>query len=196
MAKARPIKGLDPQAPTGENARMIAKVRLDDLYSWERYVDNPYDIFELHNMRIAAKRLRYTFEVFEDVLPEASKPIHEELVKIQDELGTLHDTDVMIALLRLCLGSQGNATTVDYAQSSAKAKQRKEKSLVAPDLVADLLDPAVSPSTEERHGLELFLQNLEQLRDTQYDTFRQHWYALQARDFKHEILDLLGSRYT
>jgi hypothetical protein len=97
----------------------------------------------------------------------------------------------MIALLRLCLGSQDTATIVDYAQSSAKAQQRKEKSLVAPELVADLLDPAVSPSTEERYGLELFLQHQEQLRDTQYDTFRQHWYALQARDFRREILEIL-----
>jgi CHAD domain-containing protein len=191
MAKARPIKGLDPQAPTGKNARMIAKVRLEDVYSWESYVDNPYHIRELHNMRIAAKRLRYTLEVFEDVLPIACKPIHEELVKIQDELGTLHDTDVMIALLRLCLGSQDTSTIVDYAQSSAKAQQGKEKSLVAPELVADLLDPAVSPSTEERYGLELFLQTQEQLRETQYDTFRQHWYALQARDFRRDILEIL-----
>lgn len=191
MARARPIKGLDSQAPTGVNARIIAKVRLEDLYSWESYVDNPYNIRELHNMRIAAKRLRYTFEVFEDVLPNQSKPIVEELVKIQDELGILHDTDVMIALLRLCLGSQDTASIVDYAQSSANVQQRKEKSLVAPELVADLLDPAVAPTTGERFGLELFLQHQEQLRATQYDTFRQHWYALQARDFRREIMELL-----
>ncbi len=191
MARARPIKGLDSQAPTGMNARIIAKVRLEDLYSWESYVDNPYHIRELHNMRIAAKRLRYTFEVFEDVLPDQSKPIVEELVKIQDELGILHDTDVMIALLRLCLGSQDTASIVDYAQSSANVQQRKEKSLVAPELVADLLDPAVAPTTGERFGLELFLQHQEQLRATQYDTFRQHWYALQARDFRREIIELL-----
>lgn len=191
MAKARPITGLDPQAPTGKNARMIAKVRLEDVYSWESYVDNPYHIRELHNLRIAAKRLRYTFEVFENVLPVACKPILEELVQIQDELGALHDTDVMIALLRLCLGSQDSATLVDYAQSGAKAQQRKERSLVAPELVADLLDPAVAPSTEERYGLELFLQNQEQLREKQYAAFRQHWYALQARDFRREILEIL-----
>src|SRR5712692_8676095 len=119
MAKARPIKGLDPQAPTGKNARMIAKVRLEDLYSWESYVDNPYHILELHNMRIAAKRLRYTFEVFEDVYPVACKPIHEELVRIQDELGTLHDTDVMIALLRLCLGNKDSTIIPDNEHSGA-----------------------------------------------------------------------------
>src|SRR5215467_11008658 len=85
MAKAKPITGLDPQAPTGKNARIIAKIRLEELFSWESYVDNPYHIQELHNLRIAAKRLRYTFEVFEDVFPLASKDIVKELVQIQDE---------------------------------------------------------------------------------------------------------------
>jgi hypothetical protein len=191
MAKARPITGLDPQAPTGKNARMIAKVRLEDLYSWESYVDNPYRIRELHNLRIAAKRLRYTFEVFEDVLPVACKPIVEELVQLQDELGALHDTDVMIALLRLCLGSQDTAMVLETAQLNGNKQHPKEKSLVSPELIVDLLDPAVAPSAEERYGLEHFLQSQEQLRNEQYAAFRQHWYALQARDFKRQVLELL-----
>ena len=106
MAKAKPITGLDPHAPTGKNARIIARVRLEEMYEWDSCVDNPYNIRELHNLRIAAKRLRYTLEIFEEVLPEASKSIVKELEQIQDELGALHDSDVMIALLRLCLGTQ------------------------------------------------------------------------------------------
>ena len=191
MAKARPIPGLDPQAPTGKNARMIAKVRLEDLYSWEGYVDNPSHIVELHNLRIAAKRLRYTFEVFEDVLPEACKPLHEELVQIQDELVTLHDTDVMIALLKLCLGSHDTATVPDRAQRNGNKHHPQEQALVPPELVERLLDPANTPSTEQRSGLELFLQRQEQVREEQYAVFRQHWDALQARDFKREILELV-----
>src|SRR5712691_474793 len=110
MAKARAITGLDAQAPVAANARLIAKARLEDLYLWEQAADDPYNIVELHNMRIAAKRLRYTFEVFEDVLPVASKAVLKELVQLQEELGDFHDSDVMIALLRLCLGSHDTAT--------------------------------------------------------------------------------------
>src|SRR5947199_4776225 len=106
MAKAKPIQGLDSQAPTGENAGIIARTRLDELYSWAKYVDNPYYVRELHHLRIAAKRLRYTLEVFEDVLPAGSQAVVTELSRIQDEIGALHDSDVMSALLRLCLGSQ------------------------------------------------------------------------------------------
>ncbi len=191
MAKARPITGLNPQDPTGKNARMIAKVRLEDLYSWENFVDNPYNIAELHNMRIAAKRLRYTFEVFGDALPVACKPIHEELVQLQDELGNFHDTDVMIALLRLCLGSHDTATIPEPMHLNGNKQHAHEKSLVSPELIADLLDPTVAPSVEERYGLEHFLQNQEQLRNKQYDAFRQHWFALQARDFKRQVLEIL-----
>ncbi len=176
---------------TGKNARLIAKVRLEDLYSCESYVDHASQIRELHNMRIAAKRLRYTFEVFEDALPVACKPIVEELVQMQDELGALHDTDVMIALLRLCLASRNTATVRVTAQLNGSKHQPQEKSLVAPELVEDLLDPAVAPSAEERSGLEHFLQKQEQLRNEQYAAFRQYWSALQARDFKRDILELL-----
>ncbi len=191
MAKARPIPGLNLQAPTGKNARLIAKVRLEDLYCWESSVDNPSQIRELHNMRIAAKRLRYTFEVFEEELPVACKPLHEELVKIQDELGTLHDTDVMIALLRLCLGSHDTATVPETAQRKGNTHHPQERALVSPELVESLLDLANAPSAEERYGLEQFLQREAQVREAQYAVFRQHWYALQARDFKREVLDLL-----
>lgn len=191
MAKARPITGLDPHAPTGENARTIARTRLDDMYDWDRYVDNPYNGRELHDLRIAAKRLRYTLEVFEDVLPEASLPIVQELTQIQDELGALHDSDVIIALLRLCLGTQDSGSVYEDALSAVKNQNGKQKTLVPPELVADLLDPAHIPSADERYGLEQLLLQQEQNREKQYTTFRQHWYQLQAQNFRHQILDML-----
>lgn len=193
MAKARPITGLNPQDATGKNARMIARVRLEDLYSWEGYVDNPYNIVELHNMRIAAKRLRYTFEVFEDVLPVASKTVLKEIVQLQEELGDLHDSDVMIAMLRLCLGSHDTATQPESMHLNGNDHQAHQKSLVSEELIVDLLDPAVAPSVEERYGMEHFLLSQEQLREKRYEAFRQHWYTLQAQDFKRQVLEILES---
>jgi hypothetical protein len=32
-----------------------------------------------------------------------------------------------------------------------------------------------------------------QLREERYRVFRQHWYQLQARDFRREILDMLNA---
>ena len=193
MAKAKPITGLDPRAPTGKNARIIARVRLEEMYNWDRYVDNPYNIRELHDLRIAAKRLRYTLEIFEEVLPEASKSIVKELEQIQDELGALHDSDVMIALLRLCLGTQDSGVAYEDALVDAQKQYSKKQFILPPQLVAVLLDPASAPSAEERYGLEQMLLKQEQCRKEQYSAFRQHWYQLQARDFRREILDILDA---
>src|SRR5438067_10008051 len=126
MATAKSLTGLDPNAPTGQNARCIARIRLDEMYSWAADVDNPYEIRELHNLRIAAKRLRYTFEIFEDVLPAASRSFVVELTQLQDELGALHDTDVLITMLRLCLANQDSAAV----SQSGHLKQHAGKTLV------------------------------------------------------------------
>lgn len=187
MAKARPITGLDAQAPLARNARLIARARLDDLYQWEDYVDNPYHIRELHNLRIAAKRLRYTFEIFEDVLPEVSKSFVAELTQLQDELGKLHDSDVLIAMLRLCLANQ-DSTAVSQ---SGQLKQHAGKTLVSPDLAAHILKASTAPTVEQRYGLESILQRQEQEREARYAAFRRHWYALKARDFRREMLNAL-----
>lgn len=194
MAKARPITGLDAYAPTGENARIIAKARLEEVYSWDRYVDNPYYVRELHNLRIAAKRLRYTLEVFEDVLPPACKSIVKELEQMQEELGALHDSDVMIALLRLCLGSQDSGTAYEKALADVKKQQEKEQFLLAPELVADLVTPAVAPSAEERYGLEQLLLKQRDCRAERYAVFHRHWQNLQSQDFRREILDILDEQ--
>ncbi|MBA2284621.1 MAG: CHAD domain-containing protein [Ktedonobacteraceae bacterium] len=194
MAKARSITGLDPQAPTGENARLIASVRLDEMYAWEPYVDDPCSIQELHNLRIATKRLRYTLEVFEDVLPEACVPIAVEVSQIQEELGAIHDSDVVIALLRLCLVEQGNAIYNGHIGSTGTTHQQpwmEEHSLVRPALAAILLDQAVIPTFEERQGLQSLLLKQQRLREQQFATFHTHWNRLQERDFRQEVLDNL-----
>src|SRR5947209_13313823 len=216
MAKARAITGLDPQAPTGKNASIIARTRLDEMYEWKNAVDQPYAVKELHNLRIAAKRLRYTLEIFEDYLPRECKAVVKELEQIQEELGQLHDSDVLIALLRLCLGSQelqsprtlqspraGSKKAIPssriqarigYQWNSAKSSGNVQgkKPLLRPELVEVLLDPANAPGPEERYGLEQLMRRQEQIRVEQYRAFRQHWYRLQEQDFRQHVLDLLN----
>jgi CHAD domain-containing protein len=192
MAKAKPIVELDIHAPTETNARIIAKTRLEELYSWEQYVDNPYHVRELHNLRIAAKRLRYTLEIFGDILPSSIAPLLKEIEQIQEELGSLHDSDVMIALLRLCLGAQDAGSGYEYILAHARKFQKKADFVINPDMVAFLLDSTMAPSATERHGLESLLLDLHPRRNELYTTFRQHWYALKAQDFRSRVLTTLG----
>jgi CHAD domain-containing protein len=193
MAKAKPITGLDLHAPVGKNARIIARERLAEMYEWSNFADDPYRVRELHDLRIAAKRLRYTLEVFEDVLPEECKAAVKELEQLQDELGSLHDSDVMIALLRLCLGAHDSGKGYEHALSSVQPARMKGRTLLRPEMVATVLDPAVAPSAEERYGLEQMLHQQEHTREQQYAAFRRHWHELQARDFRRHLLGLLDS---
>jgi hypothetical protein len=192
MAKAKPITGLDIHAPTAVNARIIAQTRLAELYTWEQYVDNPYHVRELHNLRIAAKRLRYTLEIFGEILPSSVAPLLKEIVQMQEELGDLHDSDVMIALLRLCLGAQDAGSGYEYALARAYNARKKAEFVINPAMVACLLDPISAPSATERQGLEAYLLDLGRQRDEQYATFHQHWYSLQAEDFRSKVLSALN----
>ncbi|GHO66017.1 hypothetical protein KSC_049090 [Ktedonobacter sp. SOSP1-52] len=191
MAKARAIHGLQPQATTGENARKIIETRLDELYQWEKYVGEAYRSRELHDMRIAAKRLRYTLELFADTLPPACAVLVKDVEQIQGELGELHDNDVMVALLRLCLGSVGggNPYQTVLTQAPTLARQKSQgKIAVEPGLVAHMTDPKIAPSAEERLGLEVLLRAYEKQREQSYMAFREHWQQLQERDFRRELL--------
>jgi len=191
MAKAKTISKLDCQAPTGQMARLIAHVRLEELYDWAQYVDNPYHSKELHNLRIAAKRLRYTLEVFEETFPQQSKGSIQELTQLQDELGLLHDSDVLIALLRLCLGGQESGAAYQKALVRVKKQKKRKGLMLPPELVASVLDSTDSPSAGERYGLEQLLIAEQHTREERYRTFRDHWSRLQEQNFRQEVVHML-----
>ena len=61
--KARKVKGLEPTATLADNAERIVHVRLDELCSFVPQALDPAEVTALHDMRIAAKRLRYILEL-------------------------------------------------------------------------------------------------------------------------------------
>jgi CHAD domain-containing protein len=61
------------------------------------------DVETLHELRIAAKWLRYTVEFVREPLGPEAGPIIERVVGLQDHLGLLHDADVAAALARTFL---------------------------------------------------------------------------------------------
>ncbi|MGI8750466.1 MAG: CHAD domain-containing protein [Thermoleophilaceae bacterium] len=61
--KARKVKGLDPDGSFAGNARRIAGVRLAELCDLAPRALDPAKPKKLHDMRIAAKLLRYVLEI-------------------------------------------------------------------------------------------------------------------------------------
>ena len=63
--KAARVKKLDPRAPLIDNAARILVVRLDELRSFIPDALDRNKETEQHDLRIAAKRLRYVLELTE-----------------------------------------------------------------------------------------------------------------------------------
>jgi hypothetical protein len=103
MAKAFPLLTVDPTGTMADNVALIMHVRLAEMLFFSRHVADPNRVAELHNMRISAKRLRYTMELF---LPYTDGPngkvlsgLLDKTKKIQELIGDIHDRDVRVPLI-------------------------------------------------------------------------------------------------
>jgi hypothetical protein len=98
MPKARTIPATVPGAPLHVNASLPLMIRLEELVRYDRYVRDVGRVEELHDLRIAAKRMRYTLEVFAPVV-EDSAAFLKTLKSLQERLGAIHDVDVLAPFL-------------------------------------------------------------------------------------------------
>lgn len=105
LAKERSIRGLDARKPLPINAARMISARLDEMLSYEPYLNDPDEVHQLHQMRIAAKRLRYTLEIFQEYYSTYTPNgnLYDRMVdaikKLQAILGEIHDKDVLMPRL-------------------------------------------------------------------------------------------------
>jgi CHAD domain-containing protein len=92
--KARKVKDLDCAGTLQDNARRIVAVRAQEVLDHAAAAQDPVDVKALHDLRIAAKRLRYVLEL------TGPKGSVKQLKGLQDLLGEIHDCDVQLPPLR------------------------------------------------------------------------------------------------
>ena len=73
---------------------------LEHFLYFEPFVQQPENIKELHAMRIAAKHLRYTLEIFSPIYESELKLHLKAMRQIQEMLGEIHDCDVWMLFLQ------------------------------------------------------------------------------------------------
>jgi CHAD domain-containing protein len=88
-----------PTAATYAGARAAVATRLETLLAVADCVPCPDDAARQHEMRIAAKRLRYVLEILAPLDAEALRPALRAAKRLQELLGELHDCDVWAATL-------------------------------------------------------------------------------------------------
>ncbi len=94
--KARKVKGLDPGKSLRRNAARILDTRLAELCSFAAEALDPSAASAQHNMRIAAKRLRYVLEIVEGCYGAEAQAARRSAKDLQGVLGEIHDCDVML----------------------------------------------------------------------------------------------------
>jgi CHAD domain len=182
--KARKVKGLDPQGTLADNAERIVRVRLNELQSFIPDALEPGEVTALHDMRIAAKRLRYVLEVTADVCfgPYAATAL-KRTKDLQDLLGEIHDCDVQLprVLERLDELRAADAATV---RGRAPAE-------------ADDLDPRCARRTTNARswrGLETLAIYLQARRELLFERFLALWTRLERDGFRARLDYAAGER--
>jgi hypothetical protein len=166
--KARPVKKLDPKRSLGENAARIIEVRLDELQSFAPRALAGKTKAQ-HDMRIAAKRLRYVLEVTGFCFGRPADTARRRARDLQDILGEIHDCDVMLPRVR------------DHLEQlrRADAEGVRARAGAAPDL-----DPRLAARARNRtayRGLEVLAVYLEARRELLTDRFADFWRQQEER---------------
>jgi hypothetical protein len=161
--KARRVKKLDPREPLADNAARIVGVRLEEMRSFAPGALDPEGTRDQHDMRIAAKRLRYVLEATELCFGRTAATARRRARDLQDLLGELHDCDVMMPRVERHLAELRDS-------DAALARERAGDS-------ADL-DPRLAARASHRtsyRGLEILLVYLQARRLLLFDRFREFW---------------------
>jgi CHAD domain-containing protein len=186
MSKAWPIDNLDPDAPLEQNARAILRVRVGEFYSYEPIVSDPLATTDLHNLRIAAKRLRYTLELFVEVFGDAGKRQIDRIKAIQEALGDIHDFDVRIALIseELVSLSAEEIAVLDRALATSNPTTYRA-------LTTALLRP---PPDAPQSGLYALLARQHAGRQAAYRQFKSLWDQFALEGMRDDLARLSSIR--
>jgi hypothetical protein len=181
--KARKVKGIDPDGPAAEEVAKIVAVRLDELFSFMPKARDPAAVLTLHDMRIAAKRLRYVLELFAGALGPYATDAAKQAKKLQDVLGEIHDCDV-------------TRPRVAALAAELRAEDARAVRALAPADAKDL-DPALAAQAPHRaayRGLQTMDVALSARRDLLFERFLDRWDKLEQQGFRERLTEAITSR--
>ena len=149
------LRGIPPMA-----ADHLGK-KIADLLSYDPWVQFPEAVAEHHAMRIAAKKLRYTLELYAPLYRLRLRKHIRRIVKLQQILGDLHDCDVWI----------DNVTRIVLKERSRERKT-VDSARPSPDIIT---------------GFKMFQHDREEERKVIYRQFVRYWSLLRRSGYFEEL---------
>lgn len=182
--KAGRVPGLDVAAPLADNAERIVRLRIEELFAFSPAVLDVREVEALHDMRIAAKRLRYVLEVTaEPCFGPYARTAAKRTRDLQDLIGDLHDCDVGLPRVRAAAEARRRADA-DALRARAEAGARD----LDPALAGDL------PHAQEHRGLATLEAYLVARRALLYARFLVLWEQLAREGFRARLEFALAER--
>ncbi len=111
-----------------EKAHWHISTRLDDFLGMEEYVYIENETLKHHQMRICAKKLRYTLEHFASLYPNKLAGEIERIKAFQDVLGEMHECDIWIDYIPKFITETKNKIRSEKNKKTAPAKVELELS--------------------------------------------------------------------
>jgi len=129
MTKPAPIEGLDASAALADAARRSIEARLGDVRKYEEKLTGAADPADVHDMRVASRRLRAALELFDR--KRQLERAHESVEALGDTLGEVRELHVQLAWLRDELAAATERDKVGLqallAEREAKLPKRVER---------------------------------------------------------------------
>jgi CHAD domain-containing protein len=158
VPKTPEVRSDDPLADAG---RKVLRMHLARMLSHEAGTRSGEDIEELHKMRVATRRMRGAWRVFDGAYrPRLQRRYVRELRAVAAALGEVRDMDVQLQHLeayRAALPEDGRAAIESLRVSWVGSREASRRRLVAMldsrqyrDLVEDYLDFVETPGAGER----------------------------------------------
>jgi hypothetical protein len=183
--KAARVKGLKPTDHLADSLQRIITTRLEELCAFMPVASDPKHVTELHDMRIAAKRLRYALELSAELFGPYAAAGAVRAKELQSILGEIHDCDVTLPLVAE-LAEEARAQDVAAVVAAAAAAGAAD------------LDPAAvagtAPNAAAHRGLASMTVYLQGRRELLFSRFLELWLELEREGFRARLLFAVGER--
>ena len=182
--KARKVAKLNPEGTLGDAVRRVVAVRARELESFVPRALDPGKSKAQHDMRIAAKRLRYVLEIAAPALRQPATDGAKAAKRLQTVLGEIHDCDEMLARTQ---------THIERLRAE-DAEALRNAATGAADIEPEAARAA--PNRARYRGLESLTTYLTARRAVLFERFVHQWEELDRDGFATSLMESLSAAST